>query len=98
MRENGTILYCAMIPDAQSEYFYHRRKNAKEWRSLSPVQGLLRADDGRIYAWREGHAYRDGTTFDRLQADCRVSFEVFKDDEAFADGLSYHLVEDVVTK
>lgn len=92
IRQNGTILFSIEAPEDQSRWFYEQRKGIDAWRTLSPLQGVLRADNGWIYGWREGHSYRDFTTPDKLQPGCRVAFEVSAHDPALATGLSWHLV------
>jgi hypothetical protein len=82
-RQRGTILFYVEAPDDQQRA-----------RRFDIVQGVLQADNGWIYAWRVGHSYRDGTTPDKLQPGCRVSFEVLADQPWFATGLSSRGVGD----
>lgn len=81
-RYSGTILFYVEPPDDQQRAL-----------KFDIVQGVLQADTGWIYAWCLGDTFRDGTTPDKLQPGCRVTFEVTIDRPPFAFGLSYHGVE-----
>ena len=78
-RQAGIVLFYVQALDDQQQA-----------RRFDIIQGILRADNGWIYAWKLGHSYRDFTTMDKLQPGCRVSFEVMPDQPYLATGLSCH--------
>lgn len=81
MRHDGVVL--AYVSEDQSEAQFRALK-------YNSVAGLLLSDDdGFIYAWRIGSVYRDGTTPDKLQAGCRLTFEVDARDPGFVTALSF---------
>lgn len=82
-RQNGTVLFRAELSDEQYKSLRAHSRDAH----YSFVEGILRGDDGFVYAWKAGRTYRD-----RTQAGCRVSFEV-SDDPCFATGISWKLVD-----
>lgn len=82
-RHVGTVLFYVRAPDDQQHA--HR---------FDVVQGILRADNGWIYAWRIGSVYRDMTTPEKLQPGCRVSFEIDANTSYLATGLSFKGVGD----
>lgn len=57
------------------------------------IAGIIDGDDAWLYYWKVGSQYRNGTTPDKLQPGCRISFEIDRNTgEAF--GVSYD-VDDV---
>jgi hypothetical protein len=83
IRQEGTILFSVIAPDDQQRA-----------RRFDIVEGVLRADNGWIYAWRLGHTYRDFTTFDKLQPGCRVSFEEDPKEPLFATRVSWRMLNE----
>lgn len=86
-RYTGTILFSVEPPEDQQRA--HR---------FDIVQGVLQADTGWIYPWCLGDVFRDGTTPDKLQPGCRVTFEVTTGAPPFAFGLSWRGVEPPATE
>lgn len=83
-RHVGTILFYTESPDDQQRA--HR---------FEIVQGVLRDEgNGWVYAWKLGRSYRDFTTPDKLQAGCRVTFEIDPKEPWCATGLSYRGVSE----
>jgi len=88
-RQNGTVLFYCPLGDDQ----YAKLRQVAPDAHHNYVDGILRGDDGFVYAWKCRHTFRDGTTPDKLEAGCRVSFEVNPIAPTFATAISWRLVD-----